>query len=205
MGRPREFDEAEVLAAAIDCFWERGYEATSTRELADRMGLTGASLYNAFGDKRSLYRRALHHYIETTFADRVQRLEGKLPPRQAIGTFFSEIIERSLDDQQRKGCMLINSALEIAPHDPEFRETVTGVLGHIEAFFRRCVEAGQQDGTITRCQSADDLGKMLLGIHVGLRVVARTRPERALLEGMVRPALMLLDPHTSRAQVAEPS
>jgi len=206
MGRPREFDETEVLAAAIDCFWERGYEATSTRELADRMGLTGASLYNAFGDKRSLYRRALNHYVETTFADRVQRLEGKLPPRQAISTFFSEIIQRSLDDQQRKGCMLINSALEIAPHDLEFRETVTGVLGHIEAFFRRCVEAGQQDGTITRSQSADDLGKMLLGVHVGLRVVARTRPERALLEGMVRPALRLLDPHTSRAQqIAEPS
>ncbi|EPB7991228.1 TetR family transcriptional regulator [Escherichia coli] len=77
MGRPREFDETEVLVAAIDCFWERGYEARSIRELADKMGLTGASLYNAFGDKRTLYCRALHHYIETTFADRVQPLEGR--------------------------------------------------------------------------------------------------------------------------------
>lgn len=204
MGRPREFDEAEVLAAAIDCFWEHGYEATSTRALADRMGLTGASLYNAFGDKRNLYRRALNHYIETTFADRVRRLEGELPPRQAIGAFFSEIIQRSLEDKQRKGCMLVNSALEIAPHDSEFRETVTEVLGHIEAFFRRCVQAGQQDGTITRTQSARDLGRMLLGVHVGLRVVARTRPERTLLEGMVRPALMLLDPRAGCTQEAEP-
>ncbi|HBP28622.1 TetR/AcrR family transcriptional regulator [Advenella sp. FME57] len=197
MGRPREFDETEVLAAAIDCFWERGYEATSTRELAEKMGLTGASLYNAFGGKRALYRRALNHYIETSFADRVRRLEGKLPPPQAISAFFSEIIQRSLADRQRKGCMLVNSALELAPHDPEFREIVTEVLGHIEAFFRRCVQAGQQDGTITTTQSATDLGRLLLGVHVGLRVVARTRPERELLEGMVRPVLALLNPYVS--------
>ena len=194
MGRPREFDETEVLAAAIDCFWEHGYEATSIRALADRMGLTGASLYNAFGDKRTLYHRSLNHYIETTFSDRVRRLEGKLPPLQAISAFFAEIIQRSLDDKLRRGCMLVNSALEIAPHDPEFRKIVTEVLGHIEAFFRRCVQAGQRDGTITTRQSATDLGRMLLGVHVGLRVIARTRPERALLEGMVRPALAMLDP-----------
>src|SRR3546814_3583690 len=126
MGRPREFDETEVLAAAVDCFWERGYEATSIRELADNMGLTGASLYNAFGDKRTLYRRALNYYIETTFADRVHRLEGKLPPVQAVSAFFSEIIEKSLNDKQRRGCMLVNSALEVAPHDPEFRKIEIG-------------------------------------------------------------------------------
>jgi TetR/AcrR family transcriptional repressor of nem operon len=195
MGRPREFDETEVLAAAVDCFWAQGYEATSIRDLADRMGLTGASLYNAFGDKRGLYRRALDHYIDASFADRVRRLEGQLPPRQAIAAFFAEIIQRSLDDHQRKGCMLVNSALELAPHDAEFRDIVTGVLEQIEAFFRRCVRAGQRDGTITTSQPAADMARLLLGVHIGLRVLARIRPERLLLEGMVRPALSLLDPH----------
>lgn len=198
MGRPREFDEAAVLDAATQCFWERGYEATSVRELAEKTGLTGASLYNTFGDKRNLYRRALEHYIDASFADRVRRLEGALPPRQAIDAFFSEIIQRSLDDPQHKGCMLVNSALEVAPHDPEFKEIVAGVLSRIEAFFRRCARAGQRDGTITTCQSATDLGRLLLSVHIGLRVLARTRPEQALLEGAVRPALALLDPSTCR-------
>lgn len=193
MSRPREFDEAEVLSVAIDCFWVRGYKATSVRALADKMGLTGASLYNAFGDKQTLYRRALNQYIETSFADRVRRLEGKLPPSQAIEAFFAEIIQRSLDDRQRRGCMLVNTALEVAPHDPEFRGIVVIVLGEIEAFFCRCIQAGQQDGTISTSQSATDLARMLLGVHVGLRVIARTRPERELLEGMVRPALALLN------------
>lgn len=95
--------------------------------------------------------------------------------------------------------MLVNAALEVAPHDLEFREIVTGVLGHIEAFFRRCVRAGQREGTITTSQSATDLGRLLLGVHIGLRVLARTRPERALLEGMVRPALALLNPRISHS------
>ena len=64
LARPREFDEAAVLDAAIQCFWAKGYEATSVRDLADEMGIAGASLYNAFGDKRGLYRRALEQYID---------------------------------------------------------------------------------------------------------------------------------------------
>jgi len=59
MARPREFNEQAVLEAATQRFWLNGYEATSVRDLADDMGLTSASLYNAFGDKRALYRRIL--------------------------------------------------------------------------------------------------------------------------------------------------
>ena len=102
MARPREFDETTVLEAAMNCFWAQGFEQTSVRDLAERMGITGASLYNAFGHKRSLYRQAFVHYLTQTVRDRVTRLE-KLPPARAIRTFFDEIIERSVDDEQRRG------------------------------------------------------------------------------------------------------
>jgi len=194
MARPREFDEEAVLLLAVERFWEHGYEATSIRDLAEVMGLTSASIYNTFGDKRSLYRRALDFYVDHSFGDRVGRFEGNLPPRQAIEAFFKEIVTRSLEDTKRKGCMLVNSALEVAPHDPEFQRVVANVLVQVEAFFRRCVEAGQRDGTISKVQSADDMARMLLGMLLGIRVLARTRPERALLEGLIRPAFVLLDP-----------
>lgn len=192
MARPREFDEGAVLDAAIQCFWARGYEATSVRDLIERTGITGASLYNAFGDKRALYHKALDHYVDQSVADRIRRCEG-LAPRQAIGAFFAEIIQRSLADRERKGCMLVNAALDVAPHDAEFQRIVAGVLIQIEAFFRRCIEAGQADGTITRSQTAADLARHLLGVLMGVRVLARVRPERALLEGVVGPAFALLD------------
>jgi TetR/AcrR family transcriptional repressor of nem operon len=192
MARPREFREDAVLDAAMDCFWNRGFEATSVRDLMDRTGLTGASLYNAFGDKRALFRTVLQHYVESSIGERIRRCEA-LPPRAAIGAFFDEILRRSLTDRAHKGCMLVNSALEVAPHDKEFRAIIADVLNRIEAFFRGCVAAGQADGTIAVSLSADRIAGHLLGVLMGVRVLARVRPERALLEGVVATALALLD------------
>lgn len=191
MARPREFDETAVLDAAVQCFWMRGYESTSIRDLATGMGITGASLYNAFGDKRGLYSRALDHYVTQRFVDRVQRV-SQLPPRQAITAFFDEIIEHSVNDPQRKGCLMVNSAMELAPHDVGFQQAIAATLTQIEAFFARTALAGQQDGSIAITHCAEDLGRSLLALLMGLRVLARARPERELLEGAVRPVLSLL-------------
>ena len=197
MPRPREFDEATVLDAAVQCFWNRGYEATSVRELADSMGITGASLYNAFGDKRSLYGKALAHYVSQSVDDRVRRFDGTLSPLQSIKAFFDEIVHRSLTDKDRKGCMLVNSALEMAPHDPEFQQVVAGVLVKLEAYFGRCVTAGQQTGEISSAQPAEDFARLLLAVLLGIRVLARSRAEPALLEGLLRPMLASLDGRNS--------
>ena len=205
MARPREFDEAAVLDAAIERFWQRGYEATSVRDLADEMNIAGASLYNAFGDKRSLYERALNRYLDQTFRERIRRLEPSLRPREAIVVFLQEIIKRSLTDKQRRGCMLVNSAIESAPHDSKFLEIVATFLDEVERFFFRCVSNGQRNGSITKAHSAEDLSKSLLGILLGIRVLARVRPERKLLEGLVRPVFGLLDntPSVSRRKTVQ--
>lgn len=181
-----------MLNAAVRAFWSRGYEATSVRDLAASTGLTCASLYNAFGDKRALFRRALDHYVATGFAVRARHLEAELPPREAIVSFFEEIVERSLSDAERKGCFLVNSALELAPHDPDFQKVVEGVLTQMEQFFRRCVVAGQANGTIDAARSPDDLARLLLSTLLGLRVLARSRPEPELLHGALRPVFALL-------------
>lgn len=194
MPRPREFDESAALDVAIGCFWSRGYEATSVRELAEAMGISGPSLYNAFGDKRALYRRALDHYVERGFCERVRRFETQLAPREAIAAFFDEIVELSLADPQHKGCLIVNSALEVAPHDAEFQAVLADVLRDMEAFFLRCVTAGQAARTINADVPAADLARMLLGVLMGLRVLARSRPEPALLHGMLRPVMDLLAP-----------
>ena len=192
MARPREFDEGVVLDAAVLCFWNRGYEATSVKDLVERTGIAAASLYNAFGDKRAIYERALDRYVEGSVASRIRRCEA-LAPREAIGAFFEEILKRSLGDRERKGCMLVNAALDVAPHDPDFRKIVTEVLADIEGFFLSCVKAGQGDGSITRSLPAETLSHHLLGVLMGIRVLARVRPERALLEGVIAPSLALLD------------
>jgi AcrR family transcriptional regulator len=91
MARSREFDEEVVLDAAMEYFWNWGYEATSVRDLIETTGLTGASLYNAFGDKRGLFRAALDRYVESSIGERIRRCEA-LPPREAIARFFEDIL-----------------------------------------------------------------------------------------------------------------
>ncbi len=190
--RVRSFDEDVVLDAATKQFWSHGFAATSVRDLGDVMGLGAASLYNAFGDKRTLFARCLDHYLDANTRARIARTEATLPPRQAIETFLAEIVERSLQD--RLGCMLVNTALEVAPHDPEIAGIVAARMDELEAFFTRCVTAGQRAGTIAADRDPADMGRLFLTTVFGLRVLARGRPERALLEGAVRQALVLLDP-----------
>ena len=192
MARPRQFDETTALDAAMVCFWRDGYAATSVRDLAAKMGITGASFYNAFGDKRSLFRKALQRYAERSTRERILRLESTLSPKQAVRAFFGEIVERSVGGD-RSGCLLVNTALEVAPHDPELGADVAEHLGEIETFFRRAITAAQAEGLVPPDRDPADLARMLLGITLGLRVLARSKPQRELLEGVVRPALALLD------------
>ncbi len=100
--------------------------------------------------------------------------------------------------------MLINATLEVAPHDPGFQKAVATVLTGMEQFFHRSVAAGQAAGVITTTQSAKDLARHLLGVLIGVRVLARVRPEKALLEGVVRPALALLDRRESEQEKPQP-
>lgn len=193
MARPREFDETVALEAAIACFWSRGYEATSVRDLAEHMGLSAPSLYNAYGDKYALFVQALEHYLDRSMRERIERLEKSLPPKQAICEFIGEIIDHSVSDRERRGCFLVNSALEVAPHDKRLGGLIANRFAELEAFFGRLVRKAQAEGTVPRKVIAKDLARLLLGVVLGIRVLARVRPERASLQGLARPVLALLD------------
>jgi len=193
MARPREFDEATALEAAIECFWHRGYEATSVRDLADKMGISAPSLYNTYGDKHALFAQALERYLDLSARALIKELEDALPPKQAIRRFIEEIIRRSVNDRDRRGCFLINSALEVAPHDRELGAFIADRLTEIEGFFYRSIKRAQAEGTVPRNIAAKDVARLFLGVLLGIRVLARSKPERSLLEGVARPALALLD------------
>jgi TetR/AcrR family transcriptional repressor of nem operon len=193
MARLKAFDEDLALDAAVDCFWLRGYEATSVRDLADAMGIGGASLYNAYGDKRALFSRSLARYAERSMRERIARLEASHRPKEAIAAFIAEIIDRSLKDPDRKGCLLVNSALDVAPHDAKIGKVVGGYLDELRAFFRRNLEAARQAGEVSRRLDVEEVSGHLLGVLLGIRVLARTGARRKLLESVARPALDLLE------------
>lgn len=192
MSRLKAFDEDRALDAAVDCFWARGYEASSVRDLAEAMGIGSASLYNAYGDKRELFVLALERYANRSMRERIARIEARHAPKQAIETFLAEIIERSARDPDSKGCLLVNSALDVASRDAEIGRLVTAYLGEIRAFFRRSLEAAVRDGQMSGQIDAATLSAHFLGVVLGIRVLARTGAKRRLLESVAEPALALL-------------
>ncbi|HEY1928555.1 MAG TPA: TetR/AcrR family transcriptional regulator [Caulobacteraceae bacterium] len=199
MGRPRKFDEETALDAATDCFWRFGFEGASTRMLAERMGLTAASLYNGFGDKRSLYRRVLDRYAAQALTSCAASLNNA-PPLEAIQGFFEAMAGTAIDDAQRRGCLVVNTGLETSPHDPEFRTVIIEVFDRLEDLFQSVVARGQACGAISKAQSSDDLARLLLGTMLGIRVMARANPDADLLRGMTRSAVEVLRPPTNAIQ-----
>src|ERR1700744_6599671 len=111
MARPRQFKEAAVLDAAVEHFWLFGYQAASIRELAASMGINSASLYNAFGDKRTLFRIALARYVEVNIESPIRLVEEEFSSRKAIEGFFKDIVGYSLREMEQKWWRVVNSAL----------------------------------------------------------------------------------------------
>jgi TetR/AcrR family transcriptional repressor of nem operon len=189
MGRRRSFDEAKALEAAAECFWSRGFEATSVRELTGSMGIAGPSLYNAFGGKRGLFTAALDHYCSRSMRERIARLEAGTKGAAAIEAFFRDVIERSLLDEERKGCFLVNAALEVAPHDARLAEAISGYVAEIRGFFQRQIEKAQACGETSPALDPELFASHLLSVLMGIRVLARCCPDRSFLEAAAGVAL----------------
>lgn len=141
----------------------------------------------------ALFSRSLQRYAERSMRERIARLEANHQPKEAIRAFLAEIIDRSLKDPDRKGCLLVNSALDVAPHDAEIGKVVGGYLDELRAFFRRNIEAARAAGQVPRTIDAEEASGHLLGVLAGIRVLARTGAKRKLLEAVARPALDLLE------------
>jgi TetR/AcrR family transcriptional regulator, transcriptional repressor for nem operon len=198
MGRHKQFNEDDVLDVAEGLFWARGYSATSTRDLSNEAGITATSLYNAFGDKRTMFLTVLNRYLDRTLRERIARMEAKHQPRDAIVSFLKEMAQVSLGDAAHRGCMLVNSAIESTENDVELQRLVAEETRQIESFFLRSVRSGQKAGEIDPAKEPKDLARALLAVLMGMRVLARVRPEKSLIEGLVGPAISMLgDPSTN--------
>lgn len=187
VARPRAFDETVALEAAMMCFWEHGYESTSVQDLAQRMGIERPSLYNAFGGKRELFERALEHYCQTKTYRLIGKIESNFPAEDRIPELFAEVVDRSAKDRARRGCLLINSALEVSPHHPDLRRVIAVHLGALKSLFCRSLQAA--DGQSASKRDPRVAATNLVAVLLGLRVLARSVPERQMLEDVVAGAM----------------
>ncbi|MCY4614053.1 MAG: TetR/AcrR family transcriptional regulator [Nitrospira sp.] len=195
MPRKKEFDVDLVLDKAMNAFWNRGYEATSLNDLLDCMQIQRASLYNAFGDKHTLFLDTLRRYDVVYRQTEVAKRVKMDSPRQAILGLFQDAVTAAGKHRMRKGCFLINTALELSPHDPEVAEVVRTAFTHMEhKFFRKMINKGRASGEIAKSVVPDLTARALLSLFIGLIVLSRSRPEKLLLESIAKQAEILLPP-----------
>ena len=169
----KDFDVDAAVGSAMKVFWAKGYDSTSISDLTKAMQINKGSLYNAFGSKKALFTQALLKYERENHQAVIKRLEAKDDPVAAIRTLFDALIAESQADAERKGCLLINTALELPHHSEDIQRMVTAALGDIEQFFRCAIERAQERGQVPAKLDAGEAAKSLLTQVVGLRVLAR--------------------------------
>jgi TetR/AcrR family transcriptional repressor of nem operon len=184
----KRFDVGEVLEKAMEAFWTRGYEATSVQDLVQSTGINRGSLYATYSDKRALFLAALGRYDALRRA-LLADLEARHGPRDAIRKLFDAFASHASEKGGNRGCFLTNTALELAAHDAEVGRIVAAAQSGIEEFFARMIRKGKATGEIpTRVRTAAT-ARGLLASLLGLLVLVRSRPERALLKNVVEDAL----------------
>lgn len=186
MAGQKQFDEQDVLDKAVHAFWSRGYKATSMQTLVDCMGINRASLYATFGGKRELFLRSLRSYSKTFCSTQLAALERTASPKEAIGGLFAHWIAQAQDDTSPRGCLLNNTAVELADEDAEINRIVVDFQCRIEFFLRAKVIEGQALGEIRKELDPNATAARLLACLLGLLVLARNRREPEVLKGVLK-------------------
>jgi TetR/AcrR family transcriptional repressor of nem operon len=188
----KQFDMDEVLDRAMQAFWARGYQATSLQDLVKCTGINRGSLYSTYTDKRALFIAALRRYDTKYRRELLTRLETEHEPREAIHQLFLAFTSQISEEGGNRGCFLTNTALELAAHDPEVGRLVATSQQEIEAFFARMIKQGKAQGQIPANVKSAETARGLLASLIGLIVLTRSRPDRALLDSIVADAMRRL-------------
>lgn len=173
MGRPKQFDPDAAVERAMDVFWRKGYAATTPQDLVDALGIGKGSLYNTFGSKHALFERALRRYRDSQAAALVEMIEEPGPVKERVREALWLLVEMDLADPDRRGCMAVNTAAELAGTDEVAADLVRRMLDRTEDAFSALVEKGQRAGEISSARDARAVGSQLLATVVGLRLMAR--------------------------------
>jgi len=133
MARKREFDEGKVMDALCDVFWEHGFEGASYAQIMAATGLQKGSLYAAFGDKKSLYLKAIGHYDQGAVSGAVSMLRNdSLSGQKRIGLLMDELIGDAETRRGRWGCLLCNAATDMAPFDADAETVVMNSMTRVK-------------------------------------------------------------------------
>lgn len=166
MGRPRSFDVDEALDAAIEAFWDAGYEATSMADLMEAMGLQKGSIYKVWPDKRALFQAALRRYLDRGLEALRHLAAADADPEVALAALMDHFTATC--SVSKRGCFALNTVVELGPHDEAAAELLAAHHERVVDLFADLVRRGQAAGAFRDDRPARELGHFLFVVVTGL-------------------------------------
>jgi TetR/AcrR family transcriptional repressor of nem operon len=176
----------EALERALDVFWAKGYQGASMSDLVAAMGLSKSSLYGAFGCKHDVFIAALHRYSEAYVAQARQTFVASGDAVEQLRTYLCRAVEGSGDaDCARRGCMMVNVAVELAPGDAAIEQEVRNHSDRLVHLLSEALGRGQQQGSILPEINCEHWARHLVTMVSGLYVAKKGGADTAVLGNVI--------------------
>ncbi len=188
-GRYKTFNEAKVVRRALDVFWAKGYEATSTQDLLKAMKLNKGSLYNTFNSKRELYILAIEAYAADSLAKLKQDIDASEVPVNVVKDFIFSACEPCKPSDDDKGCFLVNAVTEMASLDKELAKKAARKLEKVEKLFLYAINTAIERQQLQLTVAPDVLSKFLINQWNGINMTRKMYKDKNELRKIVALAL----------------
>lgn len=185
MSRKKDFNEDEALETAMLLFWKMGYEATSMQALEDNMQLSRTSIYNAFGNKRSLFELALSKYLNTVLKKFITVLHETVSTKEAIKNVLYEVINLHFNKYNPGGCMVVLSILENHQHDNDMKNMLDSALKKLNKEIVKRLQQGVKDGDFKNSENCKSTGNQVTALITGMIVMAKASFQKKELESII--------------------
>ncbi|QQZ62899.1 TetR/AcrR family transcriptional regulator [Paenibacillus sonchi] len=195
MARSKEFDTTLVLHRAMEVFGHYGYEGTSLQILLDGLGIARQSLYDTYGTKRDLFVKAVRHYVDEKSSAVVTYLERTESVKKSISDIFHEIVATLQDEERRKECFILYSAIDQVPHDPEIAALFEQDRVRLENALYQALVRAQNQGELSPDQDVRALARYLYHARYALTQAAKLTNDPKTLEEITAVTLTVLETH----------
>lgn len=191
-GRPRAYDPDAALRNAMKAFWRTGYSGTSLDDLAAATAMNRPSLYAAFGDKRSLYLRAIDHYWQAGYAAMEDALGGDWPLSEALMRVYRSALSLYFSGPTPRGCFVIGTATTEAVEEPDIRMAMGDGLRELDKRVEARIRAAHEAGELPQKADPALLAFIACSVMHSFAVRARSGTPRAELEEMAGKTVALI-------------
>jgi AcrR family transcriptional regulator len=193
-GRPRAYDPQTALQQALGVFWSTGYSGASLDSIAHAAGMNRPSLYAAFGDKHSLYIKALEQYWEFAAANMQEALEDNdLPLREALIRFYEGQLSIYYSGEgQTRGCFVIGTAATEAVEDQGIREVLSDRLSRLDEQLQVRVRKAVESGELASDVDVGAVAVLISSLLHSISIRARAGKPREELTELARNAVNLI-------------